>query len=212
MNLHEVIPITYMSGTGGNFLCHLIVSAKRKVKTIPELSRYGNIHVACIKDIPGPPHGINVDDQIKLNWLKNCPCPDHALSPYYTAAHIKNPNILREYFKKSIRITFDSDDISTVSSVFLGKYFIDEMKVDVTDLSSYKCLITNKLTSMLPFFKKDASLGTILFISWKELFNGEVDALLYKLSEFTGIDSTEFSTDALSHWRDKTRECIDTFI
>lgn len=212
MNLHEVVPITYMGGTGGNFLCHLIVSAKRKIKTIPELSRYGNSHIACFKDIIGPPHGIDEDDLVKLDWLINCSYPDYTSSPYYTAAHIKNANLLSEHFKKSVRITFDSDDIISVSSAFLGKYFVDEMKIDLNNISSYKSLAMNKLTSSLPFFQKDESLSTTMFISWKELFNGNAETLIYKLSEFTEINSTDFSTDALMHWRDKTKECIDTFI
>ena len=40
----DIIPVTFIGGTGGNFLCHFIVSAKRNIKNIIELSEHGNAH------------------------------------------------------------------------------------------------------------------------------------------------------------------------
>ena len=36
----DIIPITYMSGTGGNFLCHFILSAKNNNKNNITFSKY----------------------------------------------------------------------------------------------------------------------------------------------------------------------------
>jgi hypothetical protein len=51
----------------------------------------------------------------------------------------------------------------------------------------------------------------VLFVSWKELLNGNINDLISKISMFTNINKDKFSTESLIYWRDKTQYCIDKF-
>lgn len=203
----DIIPITYMGGTGGNFLCHFIVSAKRNIHDIIELSTHGNSHDNSLKDILVLGRGIPSPDDEKLSYVFSQQ-PINFEKPWYTALHILSIDTINDNFKRSIRITYDLDDINDVTLAFYGKWYVDGGKL----IRKY-CLTSIKYTFVYysSKFVKIKNMPNVLFISWKELFKGNIDDLITKLSIFTDIDAENFSKESLIHWRNKTQYCIDTF-
>jgi len=227
----DIVPITYMSATGGNFLCHFIISAKRNIKTVIELSEHGNAHKTNFKDIVGPPLGPKEPDQYKIDFIlsqlehinqKGIPSYPVVQKPYYTTSHIVDINLISAYFKKFIRITYDLDDIEELATVFYGKWYIDEghVKSVINTRRSHEIFIDmyqSKFTrpNLVNFnskFTKLENMPNVLFISWKEFFKGNIEELITKLSIFTEIDTNNFSRESLMHWRNKTQYCIDKFM
>ena len=223
----DIIPVTYMYGTGGNFLCHFIVSAKRNIQTIIELSEHGNAHKNNLKDAWGTPYGPRHPDQPKIDILlqaEEFDMPNYPVlqKPYYTTAHIVDINLINVHFKKSIRITYDIDDSIEIVIVFYGKWHIDQRNQWISEgdeekLNEFKPSSNPKITnaaSLKSFqskFTKLENMPNVLFISWKELFKGNIEELITKISTFTDINPDNFSRESLIHWRTKTQYCIDTF-
>lgn len=208
----DIIPITYVRGTGGNFLCHYIVSAKRNIQDVIELSQYGNAHENCLKDIFGPPDGIPQPDIEKINFILNQLPYKDAGKPYYTSAHLSDINLINANFKRSIRITYDLNDCQEISTIFYGKFTVNNHDTSINNIKS-QTLSYIKLGPIKwqPQFAKIENMPNILFISWKELFKGNIDELTTRISIFTNIDPNNFSKKSLEHWRDKTQYCLNTF-
>ena len=111
-----------MGGTGGMFLSYFIVSAKRNTKDeIVNLSEYGNAHNQNYVDIPPEGFGINIPDIDKINYIFSRKPNIDAILPYYTGWHIVDIDLINNTFKKSIRITYDLDDIEQINTVMYGK-------------------------------------------------------------------------------------------
>jgi len=204
----DIVPITYMSGAGGNFLCNFIVSAKRNIKTVIELSEHGNAH-GGMRDIDPSSRGINWSDKDKIDYLLHqLTNPNPSIEkPYYVNCHVKDINLISNTFKKSIRIIYDLDDVKEIAVVFYGKWKIDEDKIKPFSIAKSNIMIR----SFQSKFTKLDNMPNVLFISWKELFKGNIEELIIKLSTFTEIDSNNFSCESLMHWRNKTQYCIDKF-
>jgi len=209
----DIIPITYMAGTGGNFLCHFIISAKRNIKTVIKLSEHGNAHQHNLRDISGHPAGIPDPDIEKINFILSGLLRDTAEKPYYTPSHITDINLINDNFKRSIRITYDLDDISEIATVFYGKFVVDTYDpIKHNFMKQTPRTIKHGAISWKSKFTKIENMPNVLFISWKELFKGNVEELISKISIFTEIDTNNFSRESLIHWRNKTQYCIDKFI
>lgn len=212
-----------MGGSGGNFLCHFIVSAKVNYNQVISLSTYGNAHRDSMKDVASLPAGFDISDQTKIEYVftqlesdpQGYPGTKHPLiKPYYTALHIQDINKINNNFKKSIRITYDHDDINELVAVYHGKWFIDEVNRNITPKmsdSAHLYFTKKNFNRMNKFFCKIENMPNVLFISWKELFKKDIGDIVTKLSTFTHIDIANFSSEALINWRDKTQYCIDTF-
>ena len=120
----DIIPITYMGGTGGNFLCHFIVSAKINVNHKISFSDHGNVHIFGMRDLETLPTGIFDNDQEKLDYLflhlpQEQPAFGHQLiKPYNVALHLLDIDLINSNFKKSIRITYESDDINDIANSY----------------------------------------------------------------------------------------------
>lgn len=205
----DIIPITFMGGTGGNFLCHFIVSAKRNIQDIIELSEHGNAHENCLKEAPGPSFGVNQPDIKKINFILTQPLYSEIEKPYYTSAHITDINLVTTNFKRSIRITYELNDTEEISAVYYGKFYIDTInsnfktqQIEYINISSIRWQTK---------FTKLENIPNVLFVSWKELFRGNIEELITKISIFTEIDANNFSRESLMHWRNKTQYCIDKF-
>jgi hypothetical protein len=202
----DIIPVTFVGGTGGNFLCHFIVSAKRNIKDIIKLSEHGNAHSFCFKDIPCPVQGLLTPDLHKIKYIFSQSPYSCSIKPHYTSAHLTDINTINSYFSRSIRITYEVDDIPDIATVFYGKFIVDEGKtkrsIEYISAECYQRI--NKFS-----FKENMT--NVLFVSWKELFKGNIEEFISKLSIFTGIDKDNFSQDTLIHWRNKTQYCIDKF-
>lgn len=213
MELNEdIIPISYIGGTGGNLLCHLIVSAKRNIHDVIILSEHGNAHLHSLKDLPMPLGGINMPDSEKIEFmLMNLP-DDSYEKPWYTIAHIKDINLIAQYFTKSIRITYDPDDVDDLSNIVFGKWYVDDVLSGniASNRIHNKSSIRLSLLGWANKFKKE-NIPNVLFVSWKELFNGNINELITKLSIFTGINTNNFSIESLIYWRNKTQDGIDKF-
>jgi len=214
----DIIPINYAGGTGGNFLCHFIVTAKynnyEKYKLL--LSRYGNAH-SSVKDFPGAPYPLQVPDDIKVNYLlTTLPDGSDKTKPYYSVAHILNNQTILDNFEKSIRIVYDKDDFEELTMVFMGKYALDcEEKIfnETTDT------LWHHLPSMRFFFKKyskyfkyEEGHDNVCYVTWKELYHLDPSVLIEKLSNFTGIPKENFSKEHMYVWRKATAFCIDSII
>jgi hypothetical protein len=205
----DIIPITYMSGTGGHFLCHFIVSAKRD-NNIINLSPYGNVHEFGLKDIPGPPFGVQIPDIKKINSILNDEIVT-LIKPYYTIGHIRDIELLGSYFKKFIRIIYDIEDIAEISSVFLGKYEIDQnnVKQSKTYLEFFHNQDKSILTHYAKYFTYVENYESSLFVSWKEIYHLDPTVLINKLHNFTNIPIENFSIDMINTWRTATKNGVD---
>jgi hypothetical protein len=200
-----------MPGSGGNFLCHLIVSAKKNNRERILLSHYGNAHSHGLKDIKPKSLYSSFNDDDVVNSLLAQKANITIKKPYYTPVHIFDIHVVNNTFKKSIRITYDMDDIEEISTTFYGKWFrlhSDNIKLEKN--LSIDILKANTI-KVLPLFKKEDNMPNILFISWKDLFRTNIDNLISKLSIFTDINTNNFFKESIIHWRNKTQYCIDTF-
>jgi hypothetical protein len=211
----DIIPISYSGGTGGNFLCHFLIGAKRNIKQLPVLSEYGNAHYDCLKDFKSVWFTVNGSDLLNIKAMLRQPAYTTEEKPYFAAAHLIDANLVNSYFKRSIRITFEIDDINEVSSSFFGKFIKSaEFKIIETTHNLPTTTLTDIIASNVinsTLFVKDESLTNILFISWKELFKGDIEELILKLSLFTNINPDNFSRESIILWREKTQYCLDTF-
>jgi hypothetical protein len=206
----DIIPITYMSGTGGNFLCHLIVSAKRNNRQI-NLSNYGNVHEFGLKDIVAPSFGMPGNDILKINIiLKRKRCFGHS-KPYYTVGHISDIEVLSSYFEKFIRITYELGDASEIATVLLGKQGVDadNVKTSKLHLEFYSIRFVSILRRYQQFFTQRDNYSSSLFISWKEIYHLDPMILINKLHNFTNIPIENFSIDMVNTWRIATKNGID---
>ena len=210
----DIIPIAFMGGSGGNFLCHFIISAKRKDKTLPILSEHGNVHNDHnYKDLNGPALGPKDPDSEKLKFLLSQEISDKVKPPpYYTVVHFTETKLLATNFKKAIKIIFDKDDIDTISINFITKYQVDTLgePYDPIRLRSMRMFTRMSIAKWHNYFLKE-DYPNILFISWKELFLGNINDLINKISEYTGIESEYFLKDSLIMWRIKTQQGLDNF-
>jgi hypothetical protein len=206
----DIIPIAYMSGTGGNFLCHLIVSAKRNNKDILKLSEYGNAHDG-LTDIYSPFLGPDAPDMEKVNHILSKTNTTTAIKPYYTALHISDTELLGMYFSRFIRITYDLDDVDELAKVFLGKHGIDcfKIKPTPTQLKFYFNKDKTAILKMFNYFNYSKKFPNSLFVSWKELCHGDPSFLIHTLHRYTEIPIENFDMDSLLYWRDATKNGID---
>ena len=211
----DIIPISYVGGTGGNFLYHFITNAKKNITGIMKLSEHGNTHLAGTRETSeGLPVGMDWPDEVKINYLLTntyVTDPD-AIKPYYIPVHIVDINAINLIFKKSIRIVYDLDDIEDLTIVFYGKWAIDtKSKHQHKSLREIHHWFYIKMKTWLPKFNNIENMPNVLFISWKELFREDIDILIEKINKFTAIPVENFSKEAIIHWRNKTQYCIDKF-
>lgn len=202
----DIIPITYINASGGNFLCHFIASAKRNIKDIIPLSKNGNTHEFGLKDIPSPSDGILTADNIKINHILTQNTT--GIKPYYTSAHISDGQLVHDNFKRSIRITYDLDDVEELTLVHLGKYTSDCENIVLESVSTQMPFIKFRIKKYNEFFSK--KYDSMLFVSWKEIYHNDPEVLITKLHEFTDIPKANFSIEQLLIWRDATKKCIET--
>lgn len=207
----HIVPVTFLGGTGGHFLASFITAAKHNIQGVMNLSKYGNAHLSDLIEIEASskfyPH--NVSDMAIIEAILdtdlNPKFPD--VKPWFTKEHIYDLDLVNQYFEKSIRITYDTDDILDIAWLRLRK--TNDGDID------YKSLMFSKAKRYVRqnqhIFINHPNISNVLFVSWKELFKGNVNELITKLSIFTDIDAANFSIESLIHWRDKTQYCIDSF-
>lgn len=197
-----------MTGTGGNFLCHFLIAAKNNIKNTIPLSVNGNAHDR-FKDfydtcIMGP-KDLNTE---KINFVLKQKLIENTLAPYFTTIHITNNLLLSKSFNKAIQIIYEYDDIKDLVYVIYGKYNID---TDAIKKFSTVDDITRTLEYWNKNFQQDENLSNILYVSWKELYEKNIDTLVQRLSIFTNINKNNFCPNIINQWRDKTKDCVNKY-
>jgi hypothetical protein len=205
MKNNSIIPITFMSGTGGNFLCSFIVAAKNNNQSSFQLSEHGNMHSNAIKDIATPAHSIEYIDQHKINSIIEAPINSNII-PYYTSSHIVDLNLVNTYFHKSIRIIYSTENIPEIGYTYVGKFFVDEKQYIKNMSVLYTMTINNLYKYQQQFTNQDVT--NVLYISWDDLYKDDITLLLDKISKFTSIDVDKFNISNIIHWRERTSNCI----
>ena len=195
-----------MSGTGGNFLCSFIIAAKNNNQSLFKLSEHGNMHSNAIKDIATPAHSIEYIDQYKINSIVEAPIDSNS-APYYTSSHIVDLELLHNYFFRSIRIIYSTENIPEIGYTYVGKFFVDEKHYIKNIPMLYKMTINNLYKYQPKFTEQD--IPNILYISWNELYKDDSSLLLGKISKFTSIDIDKFNISNLIQWRESTSNCIN---
>ena len=207
----DIIPIKYMSGTGGQFLSSFITAAKTKNNQAIRLSLFGNAHTNNLLDfsLPGhPAFGPDRPDSLKIDATLNLIGNEGSVPIYYSAMHFMDIKLLLTTFDRVISITYDIDDVSDIALIFYGKFYIDELQSN-TDISNHR-YVTMKITLKYSsrFFKEYES-DNVLNVSWKELFHLDTNILVEKISAFTSIPKENFNISNLLEWRKVTLQCLD---
>lgn len=203
----EIIPITYIAGSGGTFLSNFITYAKLNNKSLMKFSTNGNAH-SCTLDITidNKLHSYSVD---QLDYLLS---RGKGISdmPYYIPIHYFDKLILDDQvtdkFDKLIRITYTESNINDILCAFIGKYHMDERGMTLPIIKSK----VNILTSTYKFFIERFKISDlkVLDVSWNHLLYNDIDILLTELSEYTTIPKDNFCIENLLEWRNKTHQCI----
>jgi len=204
----DIIPITYFKGSGGHLLCHLLVDAKKNypendIKNI--LTDYGQAHLGFFDfKLPQLPW-INTDEG-KINCVLNTLPKSESNPPYFFSAHLIDLNLVNSYFKKSIRIIYDLDDAKDLATIFYYKFF-NTLQNPFDSTKTIQDLILESENSQ-EFWTKEIDMPNVLFVSWKELFKGDIESLITKLSNFTDINNANFSRTSIIYWRELTKKCL----
>jgi len=208
----DIIPIRYMSGTGGQFLSNFITAAKNNNKYNIYLSVHGNAHQNNLSDFNIPKESAFgprfQNDTLNINSMLNLIGKEGSVPVYYPAMHLMNIEILLNIFDKVISIIYDIEDISDIALIYYGKFHIDEQPN--TNISFSHKYVTTKITLKYSsrFFKEYES-ANVLNVSWKELFHLDTNILVEKISAFTSIPKENFNISNLLEWRKATSQCLD---
>jgi hypothetical protein len=209
----DIIPIRYISGTGGQFLSNFITAAKNNNKHNIALSVHGNAHQNNLSDFIIPKNSafgpcaqhdpLNIDAMLKLTGKEG------SVPVYYPAMHLMNIELLLNTFDKVISIVYDIEDISDIALIFYGKFYLDEPQSN-NNISFSHRYVTTKITLKYShrFFKEYES-DNVLNVSWKELFHLDTNILVRKISAFTRIPEENFNISNLLEWREATSQCLD---
>ena len=217
MKEKDIIPISYMNGTGGNLLSNIISHAKYPYKKILNFSTYGNSHHnPHLREIHTLESDIVSPAMEKINFLLEKHIIGKATRPpFYPAVHIPESYLLSKYFEKSIKIVYDSQDYRDLSLVFFGKYFIDYMgKAEdlIKDPHEMNGCIISTIGRLYYYnmdFIKDDRYDNILYVSWRDLYKNPIENIVSKLSGFTGIPEDQFTTEFIVEWRARTQYGIN---
>ena len=209
MNLNkDIIPVTYMSGTGGSFLARFITFAKLNSKDILNLSKHGNAHTGYI-ELPCSVLGPGEDDIIKIEHILNIQPCDGVFPIYYVPVHIVDLQLCMNFFEKAIRITYEKDDMDNIAICYVGKYHIDSIhnEASIFNLNLQSQMMLLKFANQFSTMKLNLN---VLNISWKELVYYDPNILINKLHNFTKIPLENFNIENLYNWRKATISCIET--
>ena len=203
---NDIIVTTYIGGTGGHFLNYFLCMAKYNNFEKVTLSEYGNAHNVNL-DIEGIPYTFIDPDELKIEYVLNYNILPLTKKPYFFFGHIKDIGQCISKFK-TIRITYEDDDILDLAYIHLTKNNIDVLNMDRSEWD--KQLPSRRIflhTNICHFKNKPEQ--NLLLISWKELYVDNTETLVKKLSDFTNIPISNFNMTNLYQWRETTRLGID---
>lgn len=193
----DLIPIRYIGGTGGSFICAWLTQAKLGTSDIP-LSLYGNAHQAykeCPVDISPLATG-----QEYIDILKSVQPPTPSMPPYFVHVHCSDLDAILQVSNKVINISYQKENIKEIFFMFYGKFHLDERDSKYSD---FNIRYLSYLKTMVPNFKEISSTDRVLNVSWHEISSGDPEMLAQKFFKFTGIGN--LSLDILLEWRKATK-------
>lgn len=213
MNLKntKIIPVTYAGGSGGKFLAYLLNSAKIPNYKPAHLSKHGNAHAIYDNDIINMhtlPYTIEVlvNEQISelLNYVNNDEMP------IFCCCHILDIDELVNNFDKVIQICYDEEDLPNIAYAYTAKIGLDENNDDdINYLSNLvkSCAMSN--FKIIEKFRHRYDLEpALLNVTWKELYQDDIDILITKLSNFANLPGDNFNKDQIIEWRIRTNDGI----
>lgn len=201
-SLKYCIPINFLGGSGGSFLCSFLTAAKYNKQVKFEFSEYSGMHTQRYNDIPTHVHGPEESLAKKLRFIRTSPRVKKIhWPPYFTTIHVPDTNDIIQYFDKLIHINFDDSDVNDIACCFLLK---KDSKIDQNLLT-----IRTSFINRYPMYRTIIENNKVLNISWKELLYGDTGNLIFRLSQFAEIPSSNFNIDNLIRWRSGTKETIE---
>jgi hypothetical protein len=195
-----------MGGTGGAMLTTLLVKAKHLDRTNIVLSENGHAH-SNHQDFENCPLGVNDSDIEKIKHITTSNVIGPMTPPYFLSIHLKDLTLAKQYFNKIIRITYTKDDILDLAYIFVMKNRVDINSMDEKLL--YK-VIERKvfLGRNISHFKQLASDDNVLYVTWEEIYNGNVTELINRLADFTSLPNVNFNENTINHWRELTKSSL----
>jgi hypothetical protein len=208
----KIVPVTYAGGTGGKFLTYLLNSAKISNYGPMKLSKHGNAHAIYDNDVVNMhtlPYTIEVptNDQISelLNYINNDEMP------IYCSCHILGIDELVKNFDKVIQICYDEEDIPDIAYAYTAKIGLDENNDDEINYLSnlVKSCARSNLKIITKFTYRYDLEPALLNVTWKELYQDDIDSLITKLSNFSNLSKDNFKKDQIIEWRILTHTGIE---
>jgi hypothetical protein len=214
--LRSIIPISFVPGTGGNFLTCYCAMAKLNHKIAsPDFSEHGNSHslrqeINDLSRIPGEKHSTTLDMFLSPGQLMSLLCEqlkfkESSAAPYFIMGHfIKKETIsyISKNFNRSIFIV--TDDLSAMEKLVSLKYHNDIMfapPIKLTD--EQKELIRSVGGIMLN--ESDCT----LCISFTDLISlDKRESLTMKLSQYLMIPYENFDLEFYRAWQNKTADAL----
>lgn len=192
-----------MPGTGGHFVASLLHNAKLGKTEISNMSEGGNCHDTEIRlKAQG---GIFDSLDGKIYGLKLLNLPFDSDTTYYWPLHDKDIDNVMQEFDKCIKITYTKADFPEINAAFYYKWGVEGKNITHT-YNRFRRRNTVFLTEHNKFFLPSFEYGDrILNISWYELYHSnDLDGLIKKFGDFTGIDTANFSKEVIVRWRTLT--------
>ena len=215
MNLKntKIIPVTYAGGTGGKFLAYLLNSAKIPNYKPAPLSKHGNAHAIYDNDVINMhtlPYTIEVTVTDQISELITY--DNQSEVPIFCSCHILGIDELITTFEKVIQICYDEEDMPEISYAYTAKVGIDENNNEnITDLFNLTLASASSNYKIITKFSYRHDLEpALLNVTWKELYQGDIDSLIAKLSNFSNLPKENFKKEQIVEWRTLTTNGINT--
>lgn len=204
MKVNNIVPITYVPGTGGQFLSWFINNAQNNLNEDFDLSIHGNAH-----QNPFQYHGENnilrKPDDAKIKDVLGQVERRFPKTIWYPNLHVKFLQNALDVFEKIIRISVEENDFKTVNSLLVGKLKIDNLRLSKTEIETQSYIDTrlHDYWSLLVNLFKEEPYDNVLYVKFSDLLYGNYD-FVEKISGFTNIPVNNFNLRNVDLWRDKT--------
>lgn len=215
--IHNIIPINYGGGLGGQFLASFLFDARNNNQTDWIFSKDGNAH-STNKDWGSPPHGLGRDPTgiLNINYLMEYSKTIPEDSRVFVHGHFADPDLLMQYVDKQIKIYFEPEQLNEVVGMFMLKNpdttVIFDDPINAQHYNNHLLVNWRRyiLTKLVRLSNNCPDLEPrMLNISWNEMIRLDPDILISKLSNFTQIPAGNFNKDKFNEWRILTHKTLD---
>jgi len=198
----NVIPISFVPGSGGRFL-NYILNSTRSTTTIDtniDLAHMFKLVVA-FGNMKLQSQSMLVPVQEQLNDLLNYAIDSNVDVIEYCSCHVLDVPILLNNFEKVIQITYEESDILDISFSFIAENIPDDLRMIVS-------ATVNNNMKYISSFKTEGDNPSLLRISWKELYKEDITNIVEKLNNFLNLSTDTIKVDELLEWRNETHTNI----